>query len=264
MLKLANIIPTAYLPHNPSPLDSSPQIHLLLAHQVLKDEKYVNYYLERKRAGDYIILDNSAFEFGKAIPTDLLKQAIQISKPDEFVLPDTLFEKGETIKRSLNFIKTFKSNSIKFMGVVQGKTLEEWLSCYEYFSKYPSIYSIGLGAIYSPKTVFDNKDTDRVISGREFLINKLIESNILNPNKPHHLLGLGDSGHLEIQQLKRYKWIRSSDSSAAYIQAKNGVLISINKEYKKIKEKVDFVDKFKKETLDLLIKNIQTLYEAGK
>ena len=149
------------------------------------------------------------------------------------------------------------------MGVVQGRTLEEWLTCYEYFSKNTSVYSIGLGAVYSTKTVFGNDDISKIVSGREFLVKKLIEKNILNPNKPHHLLGLGDSGHLEIKKLKKYKWMRSCDSSAAYIQAKHGVLISMNKNYKKIKEKIDFGDKFNKKTYKLLIKNVQTLYEAG-
>lgn len=264
MIAIANIIPTTYSPHILSPLNSSPKIHLLLAHQVLKDKNYVSYYSKKKLAGDYIILDNSAFEFGEAISSDILRKAIKIISPNEFVLPDTLFNKDETIKRSTEFIKAFPPTQLKYMGVAQGKTLNEWLSCYECFSRNSSIYSIGLGAVYSPKTIFDNDDTSEIVSGREFLINKLIEKNILNPDKPHHLLGLGDSGHLEIQQLKKYKWIRSCDSSAAYILAKHGVSISINKKYKKIKEKIDFGDKFNKKTHDLLTKNIKTLYESGK
>lgn len=264
MINVAYIIPTSYLSQTLSPLDSSPKIHLLLAHQVLEDKNYVKFYSKRKTAGDYIILDNSAFEFGEAMSADLLKKAIQISDPDEFILPDVLFEKDKTIQRSVDFIKAARSSQIKYMGVAQGNTLDDWLSCYKYFSSDNSIYSIGLGAVYSPKTIFDNNETANIVSGREFLIKKLIDHHMLNPNKPHHLLGLGDSGHLEIQKLKKYKWIRSCDSSAAYIQAKHGLQISRGKEYKKIKEKIDFSDKFDKEIMNLLAQNISTLYESGK
>ncbi len=264
MIKVANIIPTDYLLQDLSPLDFLPQIHLLLAHQTLVDRNYVDCYSKRKAAGDYIILDNSAFEFGEAMSPFLLEKAIEIVQPHEFVLPDTLFEKDQTIKRSNEFISSLKKNSLKYMAVVQGKTLKEWMSCYEYFSKENLIYSIGLGAIYTPKTIFGNNDSDHVISGREFLINKLIEAKLLNTNKPHHLLGLGDSGHLEIQKLKKHKWIRSCDSSAAYIQAKHGLQIPLDKEYVKFKEKIDFSDKFDKKTMSLLSQNTSTLYEAGK
>lgn len=264
MIHVANIIPTNFLPIVSPLLDSLPRINLLLSHQVLNDKKYVEYYLKRKKQGDYIVLDNSAFEFGEALSIDLLIRAIKITKPNEFVLPDVFFNKNESIRRSIEFIESFSFGSLKYMGVVQGESLEDWLSCYKYFSENIDIFSIGLGAIYTSKTIFGNKNINKIVSGREFLINELKERKILNQNKPHHLLGLGDSGHIEIEKLKKYKWIRSCDSSAAYIQARQGVEISMNNEYSKIKEKINLNDKLDKDIIDLVIKNMQHLNEAGK
>lgn len=261
MVKITNILPTRYLFLLKS-FDLNHQIHLLLAHQTLKDKNYVDFYLERKKQGDYIVLDNSAFEFGEAMTAGFLKKTIHLIRPHEFVLPDVLFDKHQTIKRSADFAKNLSSISMNYMGVVQGNTLEEWLSCYDYFSNSDQIYSIGLGAIYSPRTVFNNKLSD-FVSGREFLISKLQQNKLLNTNKPHHLLGLGDSGHLEINKLSKYKWIRSCDSSAAYIQAKHGVKIIAGQEYSKIKNKINLNDKIDQKDVDMIIYNMQTLYETG-
>lgn len=262
MIKIANIIPTDYLSH--LLLDSPSQIHLLLAHQVLQDEKYVEFYLKRKAKGDYLILDNSAFEFGGAISADLLEKAINIIQPNEFVLPDVLFDKDQTIARSSEFAKEVNIESLRYMGVVQGKTLDEWLSCYKYFSESKYIYSLGLGAVYSPKTVFNNTESNDLVSGREFLIIKLKENNLLTLNKPHHLLGLGDSGQLEIQKMKTTQFIRSADSSAAFIHGINGLKISKDKPYIKIREKIDFSQPYTTKNIDLITENIQLLNEMAQ
>jgi len=264
MIKVAHIIPTDFLPQTTQITNFPPyQIQLLLAHQVLKDKKYLEYYIKRKELGDYIILDNSAFEFGEALSTDLLEKAINLTLPNEFVLPDVLFDKNKTIEKSIKFANNLNRKSIKYMAVVQGNTLKDWLACYEYFSQQDYVFSIGLGAIYSPKTIFNNKETNNLVSGREFLINQLKQLKLLNSKKPHHLLGLGDSGHLEIKRLAKYKWIRSCDSNTAYINAKYGIELVPGKEYLKIKEKINLDDKFNESYVELMTNNMQVLNEAG-
>ena len=58
------ISPTKYL--HLIPEDST--FHLLLAH-LLKDDEYAAFYRKRKEQGDFIIIDNGAFEFHKPLET---------------------------------------------------------------------------------------------------------------------------------------------------------------------------------------------------
>lgn len=81
--------------------------------------------------------------------------------------------------------------------------------------------------------------------------------------KPHHLLGLGDSGNLELSRLAKYDFIRSCDSSAAYVNARSGSIISPSG-YKKDKEKVDFSAKFNETTYKLMLENIKLLDKAAQ
>lgn len=62
--------------------------HLLLAH--LTNPKYWEFYHERKKAGDFIILDNGAYE-GQMSPRRLLDR-IRYINPNVVVLPDHLLE----------------------------------------------------------------------------------------------------------------------------------------------------------------------------
>ncbi len=59
--------------------------HLVLAH--IKDGAYVEFYRKRRTDGDWIILDNGAYE-SAGIPDVYLVEAIRIYDPQVFVLPD--------------------------------------------------------------------------------------------------------------------------------------------------------------------------------
>ena len=94
-----------------------------LSHNILKEKRYAHFYAESKKK--YVILDNSAFEFGGAVKDEVLLQVIKTIRPDEFVLPDVLFDCSATIHRSEQFIKNNRNLDVKFLGVPQGRTLDE-------------------------------------------------------------------------------------------------------------------------------------------
>jgi len=195
MIQITHIVPTDYLSY--LPLHKRHKcIHLLLAHQVLNDYRYTSYFLEKKLRGDYLILDNSAFEFGEAIADTRLVEAIKLCNPNEVILPDRLYDSATTINRSLEFLEKYKHLNIRFMAVAQGNTLNEWVSCYEKFAYCADIYSIGLGAVYCSSNFFPKLT---YLNTRVGITHHLNEFNVVNRKKPHHLLGLGDSGHLELK-----------------------------------------------------------------
>ena len=50
--------------------------------------EYRDYFLQAKKDGRYIIMDNSLHELGKAYAEDRLHYWIEKLKPDEFIVPD--------------------------------------------------------------------------------------------------------------------------------------------------------------------------------
>ena len=253
MIRLATILPIAYINKIDRSYDS--QICMLLAHQALKSAKYLKIYKKRQKEGGYLILDNSAYEFGKAISNDLLFNVIKVAQPDEFVLPDAICDFKTTIKLTSNFLEKYNNEGkIKLMAVPQGKTIDEYIECYKYFSTNTLIDTIGLA---SKSTELLPRIND-YISGRHYVLETLIAKGLIC-KKPHHLLGLGDSGHHELKVLKQYTFIRSCDSSAAYIHAKNGLVFN-DKSYTKISEKIDFGDSYDENVNYRLNINISVLY----
>src|SRR5258708_26428339 len=76
------------------------KIHLLLSHLVSRSP-YWQFYIKKKLAGDYIILDNSAHEFRKPVnPSKLIHDATFV-RADEDVLPDVPYDSEGTIKATL-------------------------------------------------------------------------------------------------------------------------------------------------------------------
>ena len=87
-MKIANITPIALLE---DALDEEETFHLILTQLVLSSETYRNFYRERIRKGDFVVLDNDAFEKRDSITSiGELKRAIELLDPgpSEVILPD--------------------------------------------------------------------------------------------------------------------------------------------------------------------------------
>jgi len=111
--------------------------HLALTHRVIYDSKYQQFYAERSKAGDFIILDNSAVENeAKSRPLKDIVLAAVLIKPSVVVLPDYLFDSDKTLDEledalrspQLQFLRRVIPN-IKLCVVVQGVDAADWLEC---------------------------------------------------------------------------------------------------------------------------------------
>ena len=79
-------------------LDLSPKFNnydYCLPHLLDKYDQYKDYFIEAKKQGRYIIMDNSLHELGEAYNTERLLHWIEILKPDEFIVPDVWEEAGK-------------------------------------------------------------------------------------------------------------------------------------------------------------------------
>lgn len=137
--------------------------HLILVHKVLYDHRYREFYAERSKKGDYIILDNAAVENnGRAVPLKTVALAAFDVKPNVMFLPDFLFDAERTldeienallsphIKLLLKFIP-----GIKFAAVVQGLDEDEWLECFEILDSIKGLDILGIPMI--AHNIFGNR-----------------------------------------------------------------------------------------------------------
>ena len=84
--------------------------------------------------GDYIILDNSAYE-GKSIDNiDQILNYAKMTGVKEIVMPDILYDKNKTLYRSKHFLTSLSSDErkqYKIQVVPQGSSKKEWFECFD-------------------------------------------------------------------------------------------------------------------------------------
>jgi len=211
------ITPTAHILN----IASNSPMHLLLAHIALKDSTYVaNYKRLKNDHGHYLIMDNSAFELGHSMDIiDLLAAADSVNA-DEIVAPEVFGNLGKTIEAVHNFIP-YVSKDLKIGAVTQGNSMREFLMCYETYELMSEIHVIHVPMLDPPDSPYNQvpNKTLRIMLNRIHFLN--LVSELPGKRKPVHLLGLTDGAELMVQ--KRHKFIRSNDSSSAFIHGYFGV-----------------------------------------
>ena len=134
-MRAAHIVPPALLDR----YGTASEYHLILAHLVLQNDYYREFYRERSEAGDFIILDNGAFEFQTSISAQELFAAARFVQPSVIVLPDVLRDAEATYEATKDALRFWNGlrpelhfqNEPSFMVVPQGKDLEEWFACWK-------------------------------------------------------------------------------------------------------------------------------------
>ena len=125
--------------------------HLCLSHKILSDDVYAEYYRRQCTNGAFTILDNSCHEFGEGNTVESLQRAVDLIEPNEVVLPDRLFfgdDTAELSEEAYNVLKT-KYPTLRFVGVPQGRTLDEWLFCLNRLLEI-GVDTIGVSKDYEP------------------------------------------------------------------------------------------------------------------
>lgn len=119
--------------------------HLLMPERKEYDFEYAAFYKEAVKRYSYSILDNSAFELGYAIGAKDLAKIAQEYNPTHIVIPDSFGNKDETIQLvEENLPYLLKNTSCKMFAVIQGKTIEEMIDCYDYYASIKEIDVIGV------------------------------------------------------------------------------------------------------------------------
>lgn len=244
-MKVGFIVPIKYLN-----LSLESDFHLILPHIVEKYPEYGEFYKRRIEAGDFVMLDNSAFELGKPIDAQIQKRIAYELNVNEVVLPDFLSDSKETLKSIEKTLSTvYTNNDFSIAAVSQGKDIESYIDCFRQLVEIKEINTVCMPAIIE----FPVKNIGwevpfrmpEMVLRRIYLIEHLYERGIINEliksRKQIHLLGSYDQVELYYYRTKGYNFVRSNDSSSAFVHGQRGIRYTLTGlPCKKIEEKIDF------------------------
>ena len=233
------VIPTLNdldLMHEAKSMPNGSNAYYILAHFWIQDEKYREFFINVKRNDAWILLDNSAAEkelVTEEILLDIVWELIDAGTPADEVIPlDILGDFGATMSAFYSFAKKMKTRGYleytKLFAVPQGKTVEEWTTCYNAMRLHPDVVALGLSKITVPRVFFPESfepgdySDDLIKEGRHECTQFLYENDLIT--KPLHYLGMGCVGEYEWYKDEfKYEWsqglIRSTDSCYTILAA---------------------------------------------
>jgi hypothetical protein len=193
-----------------------------LVHLFEENEEYYNKFIEARDKGREIILDNSIFELGTAWDSDRFAYWVEKLKPDWYIVPDVLDNKDATIDSFDAFVEKYPDLPGKRIAVAQGSTYEELVECYEYLAYHHKVDKVALSFNHPFFQDLDlNNKYFNMMWGRQMTLAAMVENNIINKDKPHHLLGCGLPQ--EFKDYVNYEWVDSIDTSNPVMHGIKGV-----------------------------------------
>lgn len=189
----------------------------------LDDEHYTTAYMSARKRGDFLILDNGAAE-GETPRFEALMDIANDYMVNEIVVPDVLGDMQQTLKCVEDFGHFITNPSVSyqdgygFMGVVQGRTMDEIYQCLDLYNSLDWITTIGI-----PRILLETLDSPESRVG----VARFIAENY-GPRFSMHLLGTSPR---HIRELSRFgadfeaAGVRGVDTSAPYNYANVGKFI---------------------------------------
>lgn len=181
------VMPLALVEHyaEKSPQEFPLNNLFLLAHEVLKEPARWSAALARLRNKFHLftILDNSVVELGDSVSHQMILDAIALTNPDVFVLPDVLEKGYKTLVASGEFLEKFYECPLPSapLFIPQGATLTDWIETLdEFHTVYPQVSWIGI-----PRNA-----TGRIVKSRKELV---AITDMIYKNPKIHLMGFSDN-----------------------------------------------------------------------
>ena len=255
-MKLSFICPESYC----EALHDMQDFYLLLPHVSQLDAEYSAFFKGTKK---YKIMDNSAHELGSSLPFgQVIEEAIRL-ECDEIVLTDHKFDMKKTLQDSMAALDILSrsdgARGLKIQAVPQGSTYQEYMECYEELCRWSEVDVIGLAFRVVEKCFKSETNLPGVMPNRVYLTNLLDK---MDPQKEHHLLGLGNV--LELFFQKKYSWIRSNDTTKQVKYAMNDIAFTVEGCADKVDGLLDFDGGNDKEVFQQALQNILVTMQMVK
>lgn len=225
------------------------QYDYCLPHLLDKYEKYKEYFLNAKKQGRYIIMDNSLHELGEAYNTERLLHWIEILKPDEFIAPDVWEEAGRSIDNASEWSKIKLPKDTLKVAVVQAKSIDEADTCYRAYRAlgYRKI-AFSYGASYYSELVPHPTRAIATALGRVHVISTLYNEDVISKHDRVHLLGCAVPQ--EFIYYKDMPFIETIDTSNPVMAGIEGIKYNVWGLDEKPKTRIDDVMEISMEDLN--------------
>jgi len=168
-----------------------------------------------------------------------------------------LEDAGGTMSQMANWNGKYRSTAHgKTIGVVQGKTYNEIVDCYEYMDNIAEVDMIAISfdySYYTKSVPHPNKYVSWML-GRIKLLGDLVKDGIINQDKPHHLLGCGLPQ--EFSFYSQYPWIYSLDTSNPIVHGIKGIKYNSDGLWSKESQKLFELINFEVEDTNTVLGNI--------
>ena len=160
----------------------------ILAHKVLQDKEYAEYYRDSTRMK---VLDNSVNELLTPVSFRDIEKAQAIVNSDYIVSPDWLGDGKKTFDYFKDFIDNLGASSLKALPVLQGGSVAE---CLSYARKYLELEVVNIAIPYD-LTCIRTDSLEKMAISRMAIVTDLLRSKSF---RWIHLLGLTSLFELEV------------------------------------------------------------------
>ena len=217
-----------------------------LVHLLEEDEEYLKLFEKAIKKGREVILDNSIFELEEAFEAERFALWVQRLKPTWYIVPDALENAEKTMLQAADWFKNYSHVPGKSIGVVQGKNYQEIRDCYRAMDEIANVDMIAISFDYSyyrESVPHPNKYVSWML-GRVKLLGDLVRDDIINKDKPHHLLGCGLPQEFNFYKHADYNFIYSLDTSNPVVHGIKNIPYGPeglwSKESQKLHELIDY------------------------
>ena len=193
-----------------------------LPHLFDSEPAYLEYFLESKKQGRYIIMDNSLHELGEAYDEKRLMHWVEQLQPNEFIVPDVWQDRDKSVVNARKWVQYIFPENVEKVAVVQATTLHEASTCYQTYKDlgYKKIaFSYG-ASYYNDVVPHPNKNLGKAL-GRISVISALHKMNVIEDNDRVHLLGC--QVPQEFGWYRGFKFIESIDTSNPVMASLEGI-----------------------------------------
>jgi hypothetical protein len=219
MIKIAHESPTDLFSY----VQSRTDYDYCLVHLLEENQAYRQAFIQACKERE-VILDNSIFELGEAFDMKKFFEWNNMLRPTWYIIPDALEDVKKTVFNAYVWNQFHRPTAEgKSIAVVQGKTYEEIVECYQTLDEKLDVDMIAISfdySLYEEIVPHPNKLMSWML-GRVALLGRLEKDNVINKQKPHHLLGcaLPQEG----QFYRGYDWIYSMDTSNPVVHTYKGI-----------------------------------------
>ena len=197
-----------------------------LVHLFEEDPEYLAQFQKAILKGREVILDNSIFELEEAFDANKFDKWVKEIRPAWYIVPDAL----EDVDRTIMQMEDWNNKGLGYqgsgkIGVIQGKTYDEIVDCYNYMNKEADVDMIAISfdySYYTQSVPHPNKYVSWML-GRVKLLGDLLKDGVINKDKPHHLLGCGLPQEFQFYKHADYDWLYSLDTSNPVVHGIKGI-----------------------------------------